>query len=351
MNGQPIKSSNTVRFVDSDIGRSVGFNRIAIHHVVLPPGCRTSLPHAESLEEEFVFVLKGKPHLWLNGYIHDLDVGFAVGFPAGTGIAHTFINNTSTDIQLLVAGDKTKKENLCSFPINPEQKKICEIWWSDPPVHSIGPHDGLPGPVKESEKAKGPSPYVLDCKTQGRRKPFHYPGDNETFCEDFRLTDLVGLKNLGITYNYLPRGTRSSFPHAHTHEEEFAYVIKGHPTVWLDGFTRIIGPDEFAAFLPNTGLAHTLINDTDEEVIYLCIGETADFPNEKISYPLNPLRQKECQRKGWYWDDLRAPETVPHSALPEVRKKEHLCFRNGCQIYFGCSEMPKGRLFQRVSFD
>ncbi len=319
--------SNFIRVIDSDIGRRVGFNRIAVHHIVLPAGCRTSSPHAESHEEEFVFVLKGKPDLWLNGYIHSLNEGFAVGFPAGTGIAHTLMNNTNQEIHLLVAGDRTKKENLCSFPVNPELKESCPIWWNNPPTHPLGPHNGLPGPIKDSERAKDPSPFILDCKTQGKRKPFHYPGDNETFGEGFRLTDHIGLKNLGISYDYLPPGTRSAYPHAHTHEEEFVYVIQGHPTVWLDGFTKTLSPDEFAAYPSNTGLSHALINDTNDEVIYLCIGETQEFPNEKISYPLNPLRQKECHRKGWSWDDLKTPVTGSMPAKSDKYKKEHLEFQ------------------------
>ena len=40
---------------DASIGRRLGMTRIGIHHVRLPPGRRTSLPHAESAEEEFVF--------------------------------------------------------------------------------------------------------------------------------------------------------------------------------------------------------------------------------------------------------------------------------------------------------
>lgn len=316
-----------IQLIDSDIGRSVDFERIAIHHIVLPPGCRSSTPHAESLEEEFVFVLKGSPHLWLNGYIHDLNEHFAVGFPAGTGIAHSLINNTTDDIHLLVAGEKTKKENLCAFPINPELKETCKIWWDNPPTQSLGPHNGLPGPIKDSERAKEPSKYILDCKAQGKRKPFHYPGDNEAFGEGFRLTDHIGLKHLGISYDYLPPGVRSAFPHAHTHEEEFVYVIQGQPTVWLDGFAKNIGPDEFAAYPSNTGLSHALINDTDQEVIYLCIGETQDFPDEKISYPLNPLRQNECRRKGWYWDQLKTPVLGSHPAKSDRYQKEHLQFQ------------------------
>jgi len=323
----PETPADFIRVIDSDMGRSVDFNRIAVHHITLPPGCRTSSPHAESAEEEFVFVLKGKPDLWLNGFIHALEEGFAVGFPAGTGIAHTVINNTSDDVHLLVAGDKTKSENLCSFPINPELKETCPIWWDHAPIHQLGPHGGLPGPIKESEKAKRPSSDIVDCFSQKPKEPFHYPGDNETFGEGVRLTDLIGLKNLGIWFERLPPGRRSSFPHAHTHEEEFVFLLKGRLTVWLDGFTKVIAPGSFAAFPSNTGFAHTLINNTDDEVIYLCVGETQDFHDEKIIYPLNPLRQSECRRKGWYWDDLTRPITGSHSAQPAQPRKEHIRFQ------------------------
>ena len=37
--------------------------------------------------------------------------GDSIGFPAGTGHGHTFINNSNKDIELFVAGDRTKKEN------------------------------------------------------------------------------------------------------------------------------------------------------------------------------------------------------------------------------------------------
>jgi uncharacterized cupin superfamily protein/RimJ/RimL family protein N-acetyltransferase len=320
-------SQNFVRVVDSDIGRNVGFNRIAVHQIVLPPGCRTSSPHAESHEEEFVFVLKGQPHLWLNGYIHDLKEGFAVGFPAGTGVAHTFINNTNSDIHLLVAGEKTKKENRCSFPINPELRESSDIWWENPPKQECGPHNGLPGAIKDSERAPSPASCILDCNADMPQKPFHYPGDSEIFGEGFRITDKLGLKALGIWFERLSPGRRSAFPHAHTHEEEFVYVVKGTPKVWLDGYAKELAPDHFAAFPSNTGISHTIFNETNEEICYICIGENKEFPEEKVAYPLHPLRQKECTRKGWYWTDLPERQLGPHKGIPALQFKDHLRFK------------------------
>ena len=131
---------------NSDLGRSLGISKYAVHWMTLEPHQRSSSPHAEKLEEEFVYVIKGNPHVWINGYIYPLKPGSAVGFPAGTGIAHTFINNTNEEIEFIVLGDKTKKENKCSFPINPELFEECKnIWWSDFPKQEFGPHDGKVG--------------------------------------------------------------------------------------------------------------------------------------------------------------------------------------------------------------
>ncbi len=77
---------------------------LVLHHELPPAGRRTSWPHAESAEEEFVYVIDGYPQVWIDGDIYDLVPGDAVGFPAGTGNAHTFINNSELDVRLLVVG-------------------------------------------------------------------------------------------------------------------------------------------------------------------------------------------------------------------------------------------------------
>ena len=48
----------------SSIGERLGLVKIGIHHLRVPPGRRISYPHAESAEEEFVFVLEGRLHEW-----------------------------------------------------------------------------------------------------------------------------------------------------------------------------------------------------------------------------------------------------------------------------------------------
>lgn len=313
--------------INIDIGRNVGFQRLAVHHLILKPGTRSSVPHAESLEEEFVFVLKGTPDLWLNGFVHPLQPGHAVGFQAGTGIAHTLINNTLEDVHLLVAGEKTKKENRFIYPINPELKTEDIAWWKDWPQQQLGSHSGLPGPINANEKSTSNPKYLIYCPELSKRKPFHYPGDNETFGEGFRLSTAMELKALGIWHECLPSGRRSAFPHAHTHEEEFVFILKGKAKIWINGFVKEIFEGEGAAFPSNTGLSHVIINDSDDELVYLCIGEALDFPDEKILYPLNLLRRKECERKGWYWENPPMHTWGNHSGRPVQPFDDHLCFK------------------------
>ena len=128
--------------IGAPIGRLLGLTRIGIHHERLPPGRRTSYPHAESAEEEFVYVLEGRPDVWIDGHLHPLKPGDAVGFPAGTGVCHTFLNNTSEEVRLMAIGERPKPENRIRYPLNEAHEATREDRWSDWPDRPLGPHDG-----------------------------------------------------------------------------------------------------------------------------------------------------------------------------------------------------------------
>ncbi len=139
--------------IGAPLGRLLGLTRIGIHHERLPPGRRTSFPHAESAEEEFVYVIEGSPDAWIDGHLHRLKPGDAVGFPAGTGITHSFMNNTDDEVRLLVIGEKTKPENRLIYPLHPERPLEREFLWEDAPPRPLGPHDGLPDKVRAAKSA------------------------------------------------------------------------------------------------------------------------------------------------------------------------------------------------------
>lgn len=133
------------------LGKAAGLERIGINIQRLAPGSRSSWPHAEEDEEEFVYVLDGQVDAWIDGQLYTMVAGDLAAFPAGTGISHCFINNTEQDVLLLVGGEAPKPGSRIYYPLNPSRRQDLKAssWWDDVPRRELGPHDGLP------DKARG----------------------------------------------------------------------------------------------------------------------------------------------------------------------------------------------------
>ena len=130
---------------DADFSRHFDLMRLGIHHERLPPGRRLCWPHAEADEEEFVYVIEGTPDVWLDGRLTRLKPGDGVGFPAGTGLAHTFLNNTDEDVRVLVVGEASRQRSRIHYPLHPKRNaEIGARHWKDLPKRPQGPHDGVP---------------------------------------------------------------------------------------------------------------------------------------------------------------------------------------------------------------
>ena len=127
------------RYIAAALGRELGLERIGVNHETILPGTGSSMPHCHSTDEEFVFVVRGRPSLWIDGHLSVLAAGDAVAFPAGTGIAHTFINNTDEPIELLIVGEHSPDDRV-HYPVNPE--RLHPRPWNDAPPRPLGPHNG-----------------------------------------------------------------------------------------------------------------------------------------------------------------------------------------------------------------
>jgi uncharacterized cupin superfamily protein len=136
------------------LGRAAGLVRLGINLQRLPPGTRSSWPHAESDEEEFVYVIAGEVDAWLDGTLHPLVAGDLAAFPAGTGLCHCFINNSAHDVHLLVGGEAPKAHNRIHYPLNPSRRADLKAsdWWDDVPRRPLGGHDGLPDALRGGER-------------------------------------------------------------------------------------------------------------------------------------------------------------------------------------------------------
>lgn len=106
--------------------------------------------------------------------------------------------------------------------------------------------------------------------------------------EKRRLGDFFGLTNFGINLTRLAPNAVSALRHAHSRQDEFLYVLEGRPTLVTDDGSIALSPGMCAGFRAGGGNANHLINQTDEDVVYLEIGDRT--PGDQVVYPDDDLQ-------------------------------------------------------------
>jgi uncharacterized cupin superfamily protein len=140
---------------------------------------------------------------------------------------------------------------------------------------------------------------VTAAHTPARAKPSVYPAPFAAMVagrEKHPLGDLFGLKNFGVNWTRLAPHSVSALRHAHTRQDEFIYILQGHPTLYTDQGATVLGPGMCAGFPAGTGNAHRLVNESAEEVIYLEVGDRT--PGDAATYPDDDL-QAELVDSAW----------------------------------------------------
>jgi uncharacterized cupin superfamily protein len=127
---------------------------------------------------------------------------------------------------------------------------------------------------------------VVAADTPPRTRASNYP---EPFASRMRgrdkrpLGDLFGLTNFGVNLTRLAPNAVSSLRHAHAKQDEFIFVLQGRPALHTDAGRTQLEPGMCAGFKAGSGDAHRLINETDEDVVYLEIGDRT--PGDASVYP------------------------------------------------------------------
>lgn len=132
---------------------------------------------------------------------------------------------------------------------------------------------------------------IVAAEAPVRSRPSNYP---EPFAsrmagrEKRPLGDLFGLSNFGVNLTRLAPHSASSLRHAHSQQDEFIYVLEGHPTLHTDTGREQLSPGMCAGFRAGSGNGHRLLNETTETVVYLEIGDRT--PGDQGSYPDDDLK-------------------------------------------------------------
>ena len=150
----------------------------------------------------------------------------------------------------------------------------------------------------------------------------HYEGSDElqgisaSYCRKF------GLMRIGVHHERLMPGRRVSWPHAEADEEEFVFVLEGEPDLWLDGELRRLKAGEGVAFLPGTGISHTIINNTDKDVRLLVVGEAS----RRGAASTIRCIQSATRKSGAPLDRSAQRELGPHDGLPDAQRNPRCKF-------------------------
>jgi uncharacterized cupin superfamily protein len=102
------------------------------------------------------------------------------------------------------------------------------------------------------------------------------------------LGDLFGLTVFGVNLTTLKPGAMSALRHAHAKQDEFVYILEGHPTLVTDEGETQLKPGMCAGFKAGTGNGHHLLNRGQHDVVYLEIGDRT--PGDSAEYPDDDLR-------------------------------------------------------------
>lgn len=106
--------------------------------------------------------------------------------------------------------------------------------------------------------------------------------------EKRKLGDLFGLRNFGVNIVKIEPGGFSSLRHCHSRQDEFIYILEGHPTLHLNDGPVPLAPGMCAGFKAGDGQAHNLENATASDVWYLEIGDRT--PGDHVEYPDEDLQ-------------------------------------------------------------
>lgn len=100
---QPLLSGREKR----PLGDLFGLTNFGVNLTTLTPGSASSLRHAHSLQDEFIYIVSGTPTLVTDEGRTALSPGMCAGFKAGSGNAHHLLNESDGPVVVLEVGDRT----------------------------------------------------------------------------------------------------------------------------------------------------------------------------------------------------------------------------------------------------
>lgn len=110
--------------IKQPLGDIFGLNNFGVNLTRLRPNSISALHHSHSKQDEFIYVLEGRPTLITDAGESQLEAGMVAGFSAN-GTAHHLENRTSQDCVILEIGDRTSGD-VVHYPVDDLQAVMGE---------------------------------------------------------------------------------------------------------------------------------------------------------------------------------------------------------------------------------
>jgi len=118
---EPFREGQRKRY-NRRLGDHAGLKNYGVNLIRVLPGGQSSARHAHSKQDEFVYVLEGEFVLVTDTDRETVGPGTCIGFPAGTGDGHHFLNLSESEASFLVIGDRTADDEVMYPDIDLELK-------------------------------------------------------------------------------------------------------------------------------------------------------------------------------------------------------------------------------------
>ena len=133
-------------------------------------------------------------------------------------------------------------------------------------------------------KFDDPKDYILtksDIAAIPETKHMHQFNDN-AIRHTVSLSDIVGLNAFGLHLVRVEPSDETTQHHYHEESDEFIYVLSGELSLRYGDKTYPLSAGDFVGF-PAHGAAHSMINDSDMDAVYLMGGSRP--PIDICNYP------------------------------------------------------------------
>jgi len=110
------------------LGDLFGLSNFGVNLTHLAPNSVSALRHAHMKQDEFIYVLQGRPVLITDEGRTQLEPGMCAGFKAGTGNGHALVNESAEEVVYLEVGDRTPGDTV-TYPDDDLQATLVDGSW------------------------------------------------------------------------------------------------------------------------------------------------------------------------------------------------------------------------------